>query len=100
MKGIQFYLEYPNKTEKHKGTRKSLGNHSGNCIAVILNENNRRLWQGNTLCFDVIGNVFDIPNSSCCFSSASLDYLNENCKRISEQQAKEIHPKLFDYLNQ
>lgn len=100
MKGFLFYLEYPNKTEKHKGTRKNLGNHKGTCVGVILDENNNRLWQGNSLNMDAITGVFDKPNSDCCFGGVGREYLDERCKRISEIQAKEIHPKLFDYINQ
>ena len=39
MNGVRFYLEYPNSAEKRKATRKRLGNHSGNVIAVLDNDN-------------------------------------------------------------
>lgn len=37
MKGYTFYLEYPTKKDKCKATRKDLGNHSGNVLAVYGN---------------------------------------------------------------
>ena len=46
MNGVRFYLGYPNSAEKRKATRKRLGNHSGNVIAVLDNDNyNKRFCQ-------------------------------------------------------
>jgi len=100
MKGYRFYIEYPNNTEKNKATVKNLGNHSGNCIAVLLDEKNNPLWCGNSFSMDAITNVFDRPNSPCSLDGVHRDYLRTNCKRIPERLVKEIHPKLWNYINQ
>ena len=97
MKGITFYLEFENNSNKRKATRKNLINHSGNCLAVF---NGREHILPDYKSIEAIGAVFYTKNSPCCFTSASFDYLQERCKKISEKQTKEIHPELFNYLNQ
>lgn len=96
MKGIRFYLEYPNKTEKNKATVKNLGNHSGNCIALLLGREH--------LCPDytqeALAAAFFTPNSDTCLTSLSSEYLRERCKRIPETLVKDIHPKLYNRLTQ
>jgi hypothetical protein len=100
MKDYRFYLEYKDAKEKRKGTRKNLGNHSGNCIAIPL-ENGRPYYYGNKFEFmDAFGGVLDYPNSDVCNTGCYCEYLRERCKRISEAQARQIHPKLFNYLEQ
>lgn len=94
MKGIRFFLEYPNKTEKNKATVKNLGNHSGNCIAVLLGREH--------LCPDYsqecLSAVFFHPNSDTNLGSVSYEYLREKCKRVPERICKEIHPILYNRL--
>lgn len=97
MKGFRFYLEYPNKQEKQKATRKKTGNHSGNCIALCVDPMEYWINNDNTM-VEAFTAVYDRKNSPCCFSSTSIEYLNENCKRISEQQARVIHPNLFERI--
>jgi hypothetical protein len=97
MKGIRFYLEYPSKQAKQRATRKSLGNHLGTVIAV---ETKTFWWVGKEYFMQAYGGVFNQPNSYVCGTCTTWEYLYDRCKRISEQQAKEIHPKLIDYLNQ
>jgi hypothetical protein len=95
MKGYKFYLEYPDSKSKRKATRKNLGKHSGNCVATwnswFLSETD---WN-----VDAITSIQDYSNCPVCCTSVSFCYLREKCKRISEQQAREIHPKLFNYLD-
>lgn len=96
MKGYKFYLEFDSRTLKNNTTRKNLVNHSGNCLAVV---NDSKRYDGrNGLLFDAFGAVQDIPNNNCCFTSVSTGYLHEKCKRISEKQARKIHPKLFERI--
>lgn len=96
MKGFHFFLEYANKTEKNKATRKDPKNHRGTVIAVMY-ENEYRI--PGTDQHEAIASVQDIPNSSVCHTSASYGYLREKCLRISEKQAREIHPALFSVLD-
>lgn len=95
MKGYTFYLEYPSLKDKRKATRKELGNHSGNCLAVYGNWFNI----GHYYKKECVSSVYDRPNSDVCISSACDSYIKDNCKRISEEQARKIHPKLFQYLD-
>ena len=96
MKGFRFFLEYPTSQDKNKATRKELGNHKGTCIAV--NTYDECFVSSGQWCYDAIGAVQDIPNSPCCSTAASWIYLNSKCKRISEKEARRIHPALFEYL--
>lgn len=98
MKGFFFYLEYPSATEKNKGTRKNPGNHTGNVIAADTERENWWL-SGKEWMISTISAVQDFPNNPVCGSSASWSYLQQNCKRISEKQAREIHPNLFAVLD-
>lgn len=95
MKGYIFYLEFPTAKAKRKATRKNLTGHSGNCIAVTSDRIERiEQWRVNG-CYPAFSPVYDHANSPCCFGSVSPEWLLSNCKRISEAQAREIHPKLF-----
>jgi len=96
----RYYLEYPTNKDKRQGTRKNPGNHSGNCLAIPLDENGRPYWIPGGLTMDCYGAVYMWKNSDCAGTSAHVDYLREKCKRISEAQAREIHPRLFNYLEQ
>jgi len=100
MKGFIFYLEYPTNKDKRAGTRKNPGNHSGNVLAIILNEEKRPYWIAGTMQQECIAAIFSHANSDVCKTSCHVRYLRKNCKRISEAQARTIHPKLFQYLEQ
>lgn len=93
MQGIRFYLEYGNKTEKEKATKERLGNHMGSVIAVLY-----ECEYLDIACVGAIGSLYFHDNSECCSIAVKRDYLAENCKRISEKLAREIHPNLFKYL--
>lgn len=97
MQGIRFYLEYNNKTEKNKSTRKNPGNHTGNVIAVMYENgyfiSNQEAHQ------DAIGALNFTSDSPVCSTTVGDSYLTSVCKRISENQARSIHPNLFHYLD-
>ena len=95
MKGYKFYLEYPNKTEKHKGTVKNPGNHSGNVLAVF----NDIFWGKDGWLYEAEGAVLFTSNSPVGSTSVSPGYIEEKCKRIPERLAREIHPELFKVLD-
>jgi len=97
MKFVKFYLEYPNNAEKRRATRKDLGNHAGNVIAVL---DNGTYISGGEPVGDSLSAVFFRPNSPVATGGVSLAYLRERAKRISEKQAREIHPELFLRLDQ
>ena len=95
MKGYIFYLEFPTAKAKRKATRKNLTGHSGNCIAVTSDKAEQIVQYRKNRCYPGVSAVQDIPNNPCCFNLVSPYYLAERCKRISEAQAREIHPNLF-----
>lgn len=101
MRGVRFYLEYPDGKEKSRATRKDLGNHSGNVLAVFYDQ-----WQPAQMSihyepgrvYDGVSAIFYERDSDVSFGSIHQNYLSERCKRISESMAREIHPRLFTYL--
>lgn len=101
MKGIRFYLEYPNKTEKNKATVKAPGNHSGNVVAIYTDSHyvSHPKGQDAQIMVEGFSAVFFHPNSDVNFGSVSRDWLWERCKRVPESLAREIHPRLFARLD-
>lgn len=96
MKGIRFYLEYRNPEDKRKATRRKLGNHEGTVIALFLDT-----WQPNGVdnTADCMAGIYKHPDSPVVGTSVSEGYLRDRCKHISEAQAREIHPALFERLD-
>ena len=91
MKGYRFYEELENKGKEAETSE-------GNVVAVMLNDNSHaRLVTGAV--DEAMVALFDKPNSPVCSGSVSWGYLRENCKRISEAKAREIHPRLFERLD-
>lgn len=92
MKGIRFYLEHNSKRDKRQN------NHNGNVLAVIVANG---YWIRDSEIFqDAIGALTHNPNSAVCSTIVSDSYLRDNCKRISERKAREIHQNLFVYLDE
>jgi len=88
VKGIRFYEEL---TDKGCKAEKS----NGTVIAVFY----KQYWHGeHDLLFQAVSGLFSEPNTPVCGSSVSQSYLADHCRRVSEARAREIHPKLFEYL--
>ena len=97
MKGWRFYEEY-------KSTKRKVS--TGNVIAV---DTTQRLYPmlsygiygvglyGQYQCA-CISAWYEEPNSPVCCGATAVKYIQRRCKRISEAKAREIHPKLFEYL--
>ncbi|HYW34807.1 MAG TPA: hypothetical protein VE868_05305 [Balneolaceae bacterium] len=96
MKDYRFYLEYPNKKEKNKATRKNLGDHSGTCLAVFGDP----FSKDDNIFYECVAALFDKHDSEVTTTSCSWGYLRHSCKRVSADTARQIHPKLFKYLEQ
>lgn len=95
MKGYRFYEELENKNRKDEKS-------DGNVFALFLDpDTNRPLtyWNGKEYMYEGMGAVFFHSNSAVCITGASPEYLRENCRRISEEKAREIHPRLFQRLD-
>lgn len=99
MKGYRFYLEYPDEKSKNDGTRKKLGNHCGTIVALMLENNNLFSNINNEQCTNVIKGVRLVPNSVVAESATTLNYLSSNCKWVSEETARKIHPELFKRID-
>jgi hypothetical protein len=91
MNGIRFYLEYESPKAKRNGE------HSGNVFAAFVDLG----WHmsSSVPCREGLGAVLSEPNSPVCTTSASMGYLSDKCKRISETKARQIHPALFATLD-
>lgn len=105
MKYVRFYLEYESPAAKKRG-----GPHTGNVIAAILREDGNFQYTFDVrtgedgkkeyvAVGEVISAIFFSPNSPVCGGGADLGYIHDQCKRISERKAREIHPALFEYLD-
>jgi hypothetical protein len=106
VKGVRFYLDYSTKQRKRKGQ------HAGNVIAAHV-EASGRSWSHvgylehtvldgemrSQFIVECITALHDEPNSSVCSSSVAQSYLADSCKMISEDKARDIHPKLFERLD-
>ena len=94
MKGYRFYLEYQDAKAKREGRD------SGNVIALFLDKHNRAIVNRSVHCYEGYASVMDRPNSEVNVTTIDPEYLREKCKRISEANAKQIHPKLFTRIEE
>lgn len=82
MKGYRFYLEED----------------VGTVIAVhIPSDKYEQRWFAETGMYTCVHGVFSRENSPVCVGETHVDYLRDRCKRISEEEAREIHPMLFTH---
>lgn len=88
MNGIRFYLEFVDKSKRQPG---------GNVVAVLAL--NGAYWSSGKLCYEAIAALFEQPDSPVAGSGVALDYLRQRCRRVSEVQARAIHPALFKRLD-
>jgi len=100
MKGYTFFLEYPSSKEKKQGRAKSgeLGNHTGSIFARY--DSDWWISENNEIMIGGAGAIYNQENSPCCSCSASQEYIDDRCKRVSEAIARKVHPNLFRYLEQ
>ena len=101
MKGWRFYEEY-------KSTKRKVP--TGNVVAVDTTQEpylvlrhgvssvGKRVGERFSHVHSCVSAVFFQSNSPVCFSSATQKFLRTYCKRISEAKAREIHPRLIEYL--
>lgn len=95
MKGYRFYLEYPHGSKRR-------GQHTGNVLALTLNDNGHPNYSASSLSgtvLECVAGVYHHPNSDVCLCTCDEEYLRDNGKRISEAKAREIHPALFAVLD-
>jgi hypothetical protein len=88
MTGIRFYEEF-NDRSKRKA--------SGTVVAALVL--NGTYGSGSKVCCEAIAGLFDQPDSPVAGTGVALDYLRQRCRRISEIEARAIHPALFQRLD-
>lgn len=91
MNGVRFYQEFKDKKR---------GISAGRCLAVVPEQGYFDAMTG--WIYDCVGPVYadDGPNTrALCGCGVGADWLRENCKRVSEAKAREIHPALFTLLH-
>jgi hypothetical protein len=81
MTGYEFYSE-------------KLNEHGDTVLAVFGPD----CMIGGTAHRECIASIFNEPNGECAVAAASVGYLVEDCKPVSEEEARKIHPRLFEYL--
>jgi hypothetical protein len=91
MKNIRFYLEHESTYKKKKKV------HTGNVVAIYT-DTKPRIQSGHIL-LEGFASVSYQENSPVNFTSIDTEYLRNNCKRISEKEARQIHPALFERLD-
>lgn len=103
MKGYRFYADYSSKAHKRADTTPRHVRKDGptpkpasNVVAVYLGDDGRELYNGGG--YDCATGIFDTPDSPVATSGVSPGYLRERCRRISEAEARRIHPRMFEYL--
>lgn len=112
MKNYRFYAEVPTERFTKKATvahpraftRKNLEAFAedgglNNCVAVYLDDDGRLMY-GDDSCVEAAVTYVDAPNSGVNTGAVSLDYLRENCVRISAELAGRLHPKLMQYVKE
>lgn len=93
MKDVCFYLEFPSKQARKKSGKENTG-HAGNVFAGFIG--NPRTQSGGV---EGLGAVHDFPDSPVASTQAGPGFLRQ-CKRIPEALAREIHPRLFERLDE
>lgn len=92
MKGYRFYLEYQTPRDKRGCVD------MGNVFALEVGEDGWPLYNGAGN-VGGIGAVYRAPNSPVCSTTANMGWVHTHTKRISEKEARRIHPALFEWLD-
>lgn len=89
MKGVRFYEEFTDeKTRKvSQGT------------VIAIHTEIEPYQSGGVWCVSALSGLYMRPNAPVATTGIALDYLHDNCKRVSEARAREIHPALFHRLD-
>lgn len=104
MNGYRFYLEFPTTYRKKKSGKDNKG-HSGSVCAVVTEGEGARYiirdpQNGVRVMSEGFGGIYGDSNPPVSWTSFNHDYINKKCKRISEAKARQIHPALFERLDE
>ena len=89
MRGYNFFEEYRDE---------AMVASSGNVIAIDIGGG--PFVQDGGVCFKAVAPApeHQVPNSPVRMILFNAEYLGMRCRPVSEERAREIHPKLFEYL--
>jgi len=112
MKGYWFYLDYGDaatkrKARSHGAKRRHANdtpNEGGNCIAVFTQPDGHRAhWSPQCLYgsrrYACLAATFFHANSDTASDGVSSEYLRKACSRITEAEARRIHPRLMSRID-
>lgn len=88
MEGYRFYEEFWGLLSQNRST--------GNVVAV--DTNTYQAGEYNAFYEGYISKTETLSNGDVGAAIIYKDFLQAHCKRISEKRAREIHPKMFEYL--
>lgn len=97
--GIRFYADYENKTLKNKDVAHAP--RTGKAVLQYTNKNTIAIekdtghFSANGYCYDGISPIWSSENSAVTSTAIHVDYLRDNCKAISREQAMRLHPNMF-----
>lgn len=88
MRGMTFYAEYTDSARKLP---------TGNIVAV---EREYSRWDkfAGSFVYEAVGALFSRPNSPVAGTSVAQSYIDSNCRKVTEDEARRVHPRLFEYL--
>jgi len=96
MKGYRFYLEHASNKDKRDGVD------MGVVIAVYTGDGGYRGWHDTHL-YNCLSAVTSHPNpdtNQVGWASCDAGFIAQKCRRISEAEARKIHPNLFVILGE
>lgn len=89
MRGFRFFEEYDQLSEVS----------AGNVIALRLGSHG--FTEPGAICYEAVCAEEDarLPNSPVRPTFVNVEYLGRHCRRITEARARDIHPRLFEFLD-
>lgn len=92
MKGVRFYEEFTDSARKA----------SAGTVVAVETAYRRRANVGDhyETVYDGVAAVFVRPNSPVATTGVAQSYLRESCRQVSESRAREVHPRLFEFLEE
>lgn len=83
-KGLRFYEDYENPREKCKAQKGAVRGKRTDKTFEYICAFGPAFYSGNCVCVEVLANVFKSKTPVLSLSSASLEYISENCRRIAK----------------
>lgn len=105
MQDIRFYIDFGSAKAKRKAnrTKAPIASGAGNCLAISVSSydyyvrtQGKAMFEGVATVYD---RIYDDAPSPLASTAVSVEYLREACKRVSEAEARRIHPELFQWLD-